>query len=385
MTDVVQPAVQVFKRLHGTVPTHRIVVPVCVPWLGLATLAHGGLLLASAGGAGTAVVCSPRSDAWIELASTEQDRTRFRPHALEGDAPSPALEVVRKVLRQLRAEKIHFSGFNAVVRQEVPGPLEVFAAPALAAATTLAMRQLYPFALGESGLRTPPRPDERGRLPDPGGAERMRLGQLAARALGINAPALVLAVLEARPGQLVSVDAWSGTVESVPLPGLVAVLSRATAEATEVALGMEARERQLENWGLEAARKLNLAKLRTLEMRDLSSRRPRLTPSEYAAARLLLEEIARTVAAERALREGDEAQFGQYLLESLGTQTGSSGADDDTGRVIATARQFPGCLGSIRLPGGAAHLVRHHATPAFTEALSRLHPEARFEVLAPKA
>ena len=195
----------------------------------------------------------------------------------------------------------------------------------------------------------------------------------------------MLAALEARPGELVSVDAWSGTVELVPLPGLVAVLSRATAEANEISSGVHAKEHQLEQWGLEAARKLNLAKLRTMELRDLAGRRSRLTPSEYAAARLLLEEIARTVAAERAPREGDEAQFGQYLLESLGNRGGNGGADDLSNRVIATARQFPGCLGSIRLPGGAAHLLRHHATPAFVEALSRLHPEARFEVLAAKA
>ncbi len=81
-------------------------------------------------------------------------------------------------------------------------------------------------------------------------------------------------------------------------------------------------------------------------------------------------------------REGDPVQFGHYLLDSLSNQAKPAGRADPLSTLTEQARLFPGCLGSVRLPGAAAHLISHHLVPRFVEALSRLDPGITHQTLA---
>ena len=81
-------------------------------------------------------------------------------------------------------------------------------------------------------------------------------------------------------------------------------------------------------------------------------------------------EIARGVAAERALRTDDLGQFGQYLFQSHESSRDllkNSTAELD--QLVELARQHPGCLGA-RLTGGGfggatLNLVMHHQAESF--------------------
>jgi galactokinase len=76
------------------------------------------------------------------------------------------------------------------------------------------------------------------------------------------------------------------------------------------------------------------------------------------------------VAAERALRADDLAQFGQYLFHSHESSRDflkNSTAELD--QLVELARQYPGCLGA-RLTGGGfggatLNLVAHHQAEQF--------------------
>src|SRR5439155_2849252 len=58
-----------------------------------------------------------------------------------------------------------------------------------------------------------------------------------------------------------------------------------------------------------AARKLGAKSLRSVELKVLEANKAKLTAREYECARHVVSEIARVVAAERALRDDDHRQF----------------------------------------------------------------------------
>jgi galactokinase len=101
----------------------------------------------------------------------------------------------------------------------------------------------------------------------------------------------------------------------------------------------------------------------------------RLTEREHQCAYHIVGENQRVVAGARALREGDFAQFGQFLLqshESSRDHFGNSCAELDL--LVDLARKHPGCLGA-RLTGGGfggatLNLVRRDQVESFSHAMS---------------
>jgi galactokinase len=137
-------------------------------------------------------------------------------------------------------------------------------------------------------------------------------------------------------------------VETLPLLGqatLVICPSGVDAEAGGNAL--QAREQA----GRSAAQKLRARSLRSVDAAVLREGRMRLDDWEYACAYHLVGETARVVFAERALRDGDFLQFGQYL-----TQSHESARDfmqisfPEADWLVEQALAQPGCLGA-RLAG----------------------------------
>jgi galactokinase len=125
-----------------------------------------------------------------------------------------------------------------------------------------------------------------------------------------------------------------------------------------------------------AAQKLHARSLRSVEMKYLQAGKSSLTLREYECAHHVVSEIARVVAAERALRDDDHRQFGQFMFQSHESSRDflkNSTAELDT--LVELARKRPGCLGA-RLTGGGfggatINLVAYHQAEDFMEHMAR--------------
>ena len=119
-----------------------------------------------------------------------------------------------------------------------------------------------------------------------------------------------------------------------------------------------------------AARKLGAKSLRSVELKHLQSERAQLSLREYACAYHVVGEIARVVAGERALREDDHRQFGQYMFQSHDSSRDFlRNSTEELDTLVALARTHRGCLGA-RLTGGGfggatINLVAYHEVQNF--------------------
>ncbi|HEY6228464.1 MAG TPA: galactokinase, partial [Verrucomicrobiae bacterium] len=108
---------------------------------------------------------------------------------------------------------------------------------------------------------------------------------------------------------------------------------------------------------------------------QLQAAKSNLTEREFQCAYHIVGEIQRVVFGERALREGDIEQFGQYLFQSHESSRDffkNSIAELDT--LVDIARKIPGCYGA-RLTGGGfggatINLVKEDAADAFIKAIA---------------
>jgi galactokinase len=163
-----------------------------------------------------------------------------------------------------------------------------------------------------------------------------------------------------------SIDCQSLTVDHAPLPGVALVVC--PSGVNHALVGGEYKE--LREHCASAAHKLGAKFLRTVERKRLQAARATLTEREFACAHHVVGEIARVVAAERALRADDLQQFGQYLFQSHeSSRDFLQNSTPELDQLVQIARQHPGCLGA-RLTGGGfggatLNLVAHHQAEPF--------------------
>lgn len=122
---------------------------------------------------------------------------------------------------------------------------------------------------------------------------------------------------------------------------------------------VEAENAALRRYCTTAARRLGVRSLRAVEPAQLKAARDRLTAREHAAAYHVIGENQRVVAAERALREGDLEQFGQYLWQShASAREFFRNCPPEVDRLIELARAQPACLGArLACAGFGGHTV----------------------------
>ena len=134
-----------------------------------------------------------------------------------------------------------------------------------------------------------------------------------------------------------------------------------------------------------AAQKLGAKFLRTVDLKTVEANKAKLTPREYACARHVVTEIARVVAGERALRDGDHEQFGQYMFQSHeSSRDYLKNSTKELDILVELARKAPGILGA-RLTGGGfggatINLVSHHQAAPFVDscrASTKSKPESK--------
>jgi galactokinase len=318
------------------------------------------------------IASSPRPDGQVELISSAfPGAETFSVSDLKSNPAAPWADYVKGVLAQLRRRGIHFGGFNVAIHSTLPLGAGMSSSAALEVATALTIRRLHPFTLTDTGTALPPKANTRGELPALTLAERMHYAKLcrAAENEFVGVPCGILdqvSSLFGRAWNVMSIDCQSLTVDHAPLPGVALVVCHSGVKHALV--GGEYKE--LRGNCESAARKLGAKFLRTVELKQLLTAKPALTEREFACAHHVVSEIARVVAAERALRADDLAQFGQYLFQSHESSRDflkNSTAELD--RLVELARQHPGCLGA-RLTGGGfggatLNLVIHHQADQF--------------------
>ncbi len=175
-----------------------------------------------------------------------------------------------------------------------------------------------------------------------------------------------------KEGQVIQIDFLHITVEHSPMPPGVAIVVCDTAVKHDLSAG---EYNELRAYCEAAARKLGVESLRSIAMKQLQASKDKLSEREFQCAYHIVGENQRVVFGERALREGDVEQFGQYLFQSHESSRDffkNSIPELDT--LVDIARTIPGCYGA-RLTGGGfggatINLVKEEAASAFMESLA---------------
>jgi galactokinase len=329
------------------------------------------------------MAASPRTDGRVELVSSAFPGSEvFAIDVLRKNPAVPWANYVKGVLEQFRRRGIHNSGFNAAVHGTIPMGAGMSSSAAVEVATALLVRQLHPFLLMENGLGTPPERDSKGHVPPPSHGERLELARLCRAAenefVGVKCGILdQISSLFGKAGNAIEIDCRSLTVGHAPLSGAAIIVCNSAVKHELV--GGEYNELR-ENCE-SAARKLGAKALRTVVLDDVESHKSRLGQREYECARHVVSEIARVVAGERALRQNDLAQFGQYMFQShFSSRDFLKNSTRELDLLVDLAGKHPGCLGA-RLTGGGfggatINLVAHHQAESFMDHMKRGYEEA---------
>jgi galactokinase len=375
-------ATALFKNHFHAPPVHLIRAPGRLELLGNHTDYNDGLVLSLAVDRYIEIAVAPRNDGKIELISTAFPQPEiFWLDKLQKNPAAPWADYVKGVLLQLKKRGVHFSGFNAAIHGTIPPGAGMSSSAALEVAAALAVRQLFPFTLTDSGLGTPPTRDQRGKLPSLKPAEKMLFAQLCRAAendfVGVRVGLLdQISSLFGRAGQVMEIDFRSLAVECEPLAGEAIVVCNSGVKHSLVEGAYNELRAQCES----AAKALGVASLRSADPKFLAANRARLTQREYECAHHVVGEIQRVTFALRALRENDHRQFGQYMFQSHeSSRDFLKNSAPELDLLVELARPLPGCLGA-RLTGGGfggatINLVAHHQAPEFMDAIARQYEQ----------
>ena len=362
-----------FRKTFGRPPARVVKAPGRLELLGNHTDYNGGLVMAVAVDKYIYFAATPRNDAQVELVTTAfPGKEQFYLDRIEKNPAAPWANYVKGVLLALRERGIHFTGFNGAIHGTIPFGAGLSSSAALEMATALAVRELFPYRLNEHGPGAPPERGPDGRLPALSPAEKMRIAQagLAAesRFVGVNCGLLdQVSSLFGKSGQVVQFDCLHGTVQHDPLPPGASLVVADSAVKHDLSAGQynQARE-HCES----AARKLGVEFLRFVDPPRLQPNQGKLTKREYDCAFHIVGENQRVVFGERALREGDVHQFGQYMLQShASSRDYFLNSTPELDALVEIAQGIEGCFGA-RLTGGGfggstINLVRAGAVEEF--------------------
>lgn len=386
MTD----AESLFKKHFGFTPTHRVKAPGRLELLGNHTDYNDGLVLSLAVDRYIEIVSSPRTDGKVELISTAFPKPEiFAVNQFEKNPAAPWANYLKGVLEQLRKRGVHFSGFSAAIHGGIPMGAGMSSSAALEVATALTVRQLYPFALTDTGLDAPPLRDERGQLPPLTRTEKMAIAKVCRAAenqyVGVQSGLLdQISSLFGAPFSVMEIDFRFLTVALSPIPGEAIIVCDSGVKHALV--GGEYNELREHCEG--AARVMGVSHLRSADLAMLTANRDKMSQRQFECAHHIITEIQRVVFAERALREDDHHQFGQYMFQSHeSSRDFLRNSAPELDLLVELARAHPGCLGA-RLTGGGfggatINLVAHHQAEDFMKHMTRAYQEKTSRTITP--
>ena len=367
---------KLFKQKFGFAPTHVVQAPGRLELLGNHTDYNQGLVLSLAVDKYVYIACSPRTDGKIALASSAfPEIETFFISELKKNPASPWADYVKGVLEQLRKRGVGFNGFNAAIHGTVPIGAGMSSSAALEVATALTVRQLFPFALTESGIRrTPPKRGRRGDLPALKRDEKLAMAKLCRAAenefVGVQSGILdQISSLFGKSFHAIQIDCQSHDVDLVPMIGEIAIVACNSGVKHSLVGGGYNELRQCCE---SAAKKIGVKWLRAVDSKMLAANKSKLTEREYQCAYHIVGENQRVIFGERALREDDFAQFGQYMFQSHESSRDYFGnSTKELDLLVEIAREHPSALGA-RLTGGGfggatINLVKRDRVEIFME------------------
>lgn len=369
-----------FQKSFGTPPAVIVEAPGRLELLGNHTDYNRGLVMSLAVDKYIYVAATPRNDGIVELVSTSfpGSREKFYINKIEKNPQTPWANYTKGVLLELRKRGVHFTGFNGAIHGTIPFGAGLSSSAALEMASALVVRQMFPYTLTETGVGEAPKRAGNGSLPPLTTHEKIQIakvGQVAESAfVGANVGLLdQISSLFGKEGQVIQIDFLHITVEHSPMaPGVaIIVCDSAVKHDLSEAGGYNEVRAQCES----AARKLGVEALRSINVKQLQAAKSKLTEREFQCAYHVVGEIQRVVFGDRALREGDIEQFGQYLFQSHESSRDffkNSIPELDT--LVDIARTIPGCCGA-RLTGGGfggatINLVKENSADAFIKAIA---------------
>ncbi|HEV8541820.1 MAG TPA: galactokinase family protein [Verrucomicrobiae bacterium] len=366
-----------FQSSFGAPPAHVVRAPGRLELLGNHTDYNAGLVMSLAVDKYVYIAATPRQDAIVELASTSfPGRDCFYIDHIARNPAAPWANYIKGVLLELKKSGVHFTGFNAAVHGTIPFGAGLSSSAALEMATTLIIRELFPFSLRENSLDAPPK-RENGKLPPLTPAEKLRLARIGQAAesefVGVKCGLLdQISSLFGKQGQVIQTDFLHLTVQHDPMPPGVAIVVADSAVKHDLAAGDYNEVRaQCEN----AARKLGVQFLRSVTPAQLEENKSKLAPREYQCAFHIVGENQRVIFGERALREGEVYQFGQYLFQShASSRDYFKNSTPKLDALVEIAQKLKGCYGA-RLTGGGfggatINLVQQDALEQFKRRLA---------------
>ncbi|HEX7863231.1 MAG TPA: galactokinase family protein [Verrucomicrobiae bacterium] len=372
-----QEVKEFFQKSFGNTPAQVVRAPGRLELLGNHTDYNGGLVMALAVDKYIYIAASPRNDAQIELVSTSFDtREKFWLDKIEKNPAAPWANYLKGVLLKLRERGVHFTGFNAAVHGTIPFGAGLSSSAALEMATALIVRALFPYRLNENSLDAAPRRED-GKLPLLTAAEKLRIAKIGQAAesqfVGANVGLLdQMSSLFGKAGHVVQIDFLDHSVKHDPMPPGVAVVVADSAVKHDLSAG---EYNELREHCESAARKLAVKFLRQVDPKQLEVQKGKLTEREYQCAFHVVGENQRVVFGERALREGDIYQFGQYLFQShASSRDYFKNSTKELDALVECAKKLKGCYGA-RLTGGGfggatINLVQADAVEEFQRRLA---------------
>lgn len=369
---------QFFEKAFGKPPAVIVAAPGRLELLGNHTDYNQGLVMSLAVDKYIYIAGSPRNDAVVELASSSfpDSRERFYLDGIQKNPESPWANYTKGVLLELRRRGVHFTGFNAAIHGTIPFGAGLSSSAALEMASAMVVRQLYPYTLTANGPAEPPK-REGGGLPPLKAGEKLeiaKVGQVAeSKFVGVNCGLLdQISSLFGKAGHVIQIDFMHTTVEHSPMPPGVAVIVCDSAVKHDLS---EGQYNELREHCERAAQKLGVPSLRQVTPDQLSHAKAGLTQREFQCAYHIVGENQRVVFGERALRDGDLHQFGQYLFQSHeSSRDFFKNSIHELDVLVEIAGSLTGCYGA-RLTGGGfggatINLVREECVDAFMKGLS---------------
>lgn len=379
-----------FKRSFNFPATHVVRAPGRLELLGNHTDYNQGLVMSLAVDKYIHMASSPRSDGKIELVTSSFPGCEtFWANDFKKNPDAPWANYVKGVLEQLRKRGVNFNGFNAAISGDIPMGAGMSSSAALEVATALTVRRLYPFGLSETGLSIPPTRDARGEIPPVPKEEKLFFAKLCQAAenqfVGVQSGLLdQISSLFGKAWHVMCIDFQSLKVEQAPMIGEAIIVCNSGVKHELVGGEYNELRQNCES----AAQKLGAKSLRAVELRSLEANKAKLTTREYECARHVVSEIQRVVAGERALRDDDHRQFGQYMFQSHESSRDLlKNSTEELDLLVELAHAHPGCLGA-RLTGGGfggatINLVAYHQAESFMRQIANEYEDETGHKLQP--
>lgn len=374
---VQEELLKLFRRNFGFTPPHWVAAPGRVEILGNHTDYNQGLVLCGAINQFLSMAASPRSDGRVRLVSSAfPSVVEFRVTNLQRDEQNGWTNYIKGVLAEFQRRGVPVPGFDAAVHSEIPPGAGLSSSAALAVATVLVFRRMFPFRVTSAGHIETISLGRHGRLPELKIPERLHLARLCRQAenryAGVQCGLLdFAATLCGRAGEVMELDCQDETVSWHPWHPDLALVILPCGVQHRLDDGIYNQRRMECHW---AAQRLHLPSLRRLLPEDLDRYAQLLPPTILRRARHVVTENRRVSVGVRLLDAGEWEDFGTLLYQSHeSSRENFENSCPELDRLVELAGNRPECAGA-RLTGGGfggstINLVWRQQVDSFLSAL----------------